>query len=73
MKHVEVEAFYAHYKHPERNYEVVELAILEATEEVAVVYRALYGEKLTFIRPFANWLETVEVGEGKRVPRFSRV
>lgn len=70
---VEVGATYVHYKRLDRSYEVTELAILEATEEVAVVYRALYGDELTFIRPLSNWLEPVTLEDGKRVARFMRI
>jgi len=71
-RYVAVGARYVHYKHPARQYEVTALAIVEATEEVAVVYRALYGDELTFIRPLQNWLAVVETGEGRRVQRFMR-
>ena len=57
-----------HYKDPTKKYEVTDLAIIEATEEVAIVYRALYGDELTFIRPLASWLYTVETGGGDMCP-----
>lgn len=62
----------AHFKHPERGYRVLSLAIAEATGEVVVVYQALYGERLTFVRPLASWLDEV-VFEGVSVPRFRKV
>ena len=69
-EHVLVGGRYTHYKHPDRPYRVASLGILEASEEVAVVYEAEYGERIAFVRPLASWLETVE-HEGLRVPRFS--
>ncbi len=73
-KHVEAGVFCTHYKHPEQNYEAVELAIFEATEEVAVVYRALYSGRLTF----SAACKLARDGSGRErereaVPRFSRV
>jgi hypothetical protein len=67
---VVVGATYAHYKG--QQYTVTGLAILEATNEPAVIYRADYDLRLTFIRPLAVWLETVEV-DGTVVPRFAQV
>lgn len=69
---VEVGARYTHYKDTRNAYVVKALAILEATEEVAVVYEGQYGEHITFIRPLVSWLELAE-RQGKLVPRFSKV
>lgn len=63
---------YVHFKHPERAYRVLTIAIAEATEEIVVVYKALYGEQLTFSRLLSSWLDEV-VWEGKTVPRFRKV
>ena len=59
---------YRHYKGQE--YIVMQLAILEATDGVAVVYRAAYDERLSFVRPLSSWLENEE-HNGKTVPRFT--
>ncbi len=67
---VTVGAEYEHYKH--MRYKVLQVALLEATNEPCVVYRAQYGERLIFVRPVANWLEQVEI-EGRLVPRFAKV
>ncbi len=40
------------------------------TEEVMVLYRALYGERGLWVRPLAMFIETVEV-DGEEKPRFS--
>jgi hypothetical protein len=63
---------YAHYKHPERTYRVVEVSLIEETLEPAVVYEAEYGEKLSFIRPLDNFLELIDV-DGAQILRFSRI
>lgn len=63
---------YAHYKHPESAYRIIGLGLLEANEEVAVIYKQEEGEHLTFIRPLRSFLETVETPEGL-VPRFIRL
>jgi ADP-ribose pyrophosphatase YjhB (NUDIX family) len=61
------------YRHSKsgKEYTVVDLAVLEETETAAVVYRAEYGERLSWIRTVENFTEEVEVG-GKRIPRFER-
>ncbi|MEV4423106.1 DUF1653 domain-containing protein [Patulibacter sp. NPDC049589] len=61
---------YRHYKGPE--YEVLSEARHSETEEVLVVYRALYGERGLWVRPKAMFVETVVV-DGVTVPRFARV
>jgi hypothetical protein len=61
---------YRHYKGPE--YEVLQEARHSETEEVLVVYRALYGERGVWVRPKAMWLEMVTV-DGREVPRFAPV
>jgi len=63
---------YVHYKHPAKTYKIVQVAVLEATDEVAVVYRAQYGEGFTFVRTLREWLELVD-WEGKTVSRFTHV
>lgn len=61
---------YRHYKGNE--YRVLGLARHSETLEVLVVYQALYGERGTWVRPAAMFVETVEVA-GQRVARFARV
>ncbi len=69
---VKVGGVYAHFKYPKNTYKVLELAVLEATSEVCVIYQATYDEKLIFVRPLSSWLETPE-WEGKKVARFQLV
>ncbi len=61
---------YRHFKGKE--YEVLSVAYNSETLESTVVYRALYGEGATWIRPASMWNELVE-HEGKLVRRFEFV
>lgn len=58
---------YEHYKG--NKYQVLGVAIHSKTLEELVVYKALYGEGLTWVRPLKMFLETVEV-DGEVKPRF---
>ena len=59
---------YRHYKGGE--YEVLGVVRHSETLEPMVLYRALYGEAGLWVRPFAMFLESVEVN-GERRPRFA--
>lgn len=61
---------YRHYKGGQ--YDVVAVARCSETLEPLVVYRALYGEGGLWVRPYAMFVETVEV-EGAPQPRFARL
>lgn len=63
---------YAHYKDATKTYEVQLLSIAEADETLQVVYRALYGRRLSFVRPLDSWNQDVEV-DGQSVKRFRRI
>jgi len=65
--HVET-GLYRHYKGAE--YEVLGTCQHSETEDVLVVYRALYGEFGLWVRPISMFNETVEL-EGEHVQRFS--
>jgi len=58
---------YEHYKG--NKYQVLGVAIHSETLEELVVYKALYGEGLTWVRPLKMFSETVEVN-GETKPRF---
>ena len=61
------------YKHYKGNlYEVLTTAQHSETEEWMVVYKALYGEKGTWVRPYEMFVERVEV-DGVMVQRFEFV
>ena len=61
---------YRHYKG--KDYEVIGVAKHSETEELFVVYRALYGERGLWVRPTAMFLDTVIV-DGLLRPRFQRL
>ena len=63
---------YCHYKDPSHTYTVSDIAILESTEDPVVIYKAEYGNNITFVRPVDEWLETVEK-DGKQVLRFTLI
>lgn len=61
---------YRHYKGGE--YEVLGLVRHSETLEPLVLYRALYGERGLWVRPYPMFVETVVV-DGQRVPRFAQL
>ena len=61
---------YQHYKG--NMYEVYMTAQHSETEEWMVVYKALYGDEGMWVRPYAMFVEKVEV-EGVMVERFKKV
>lgn len=61
---------YKHYKGG--SYQVLGVGIHSETLEEFVIYKALYGEGLTWIRPLNMFLEEVEVN-GLKQPRFKFV
>lgn len=69
---VKVGGRYAHFKNPVHTYIVRDIAILESTQEPVVIYRAEYGDNITFVRPVDEWLEVVEK-DGQQVPRFRKI
>ena len=61
---------YRHFKG--REYEVLAIARHSETEEVMVVYRALYGECGIWVRPAEMWNEFI-TRDGRRFRRFERI
>jgi len=61
---------YEHYKG--KRYQVLGVAIHSETLEELVVYTALYGAGLVWVRPLDMFLENVEV-KGEKKPRFRRI
>ena len=58
---------YRHFKGGE--YEVLGVVRHSETEEMMVLYRALYGEKGLWVRPLKMWNEVIE-RDGLCQPRF---
>lgn len=69
---VPVGAQFVHFKNSEHVYVIKDLAILEESMEVAVIYEGQYDEHISFIRPLSNFLQEIEV-DGLMVTRFQRV
>ena len=61
---------YRHYKGNE--YEVIGIVRHSETLEDMVIYKALYGEYGTWVRPLSMWENPIDVG-GKTVKRFEYV
>ncbi len=61
---------YEHYK--KNRYQVLGVAVHSETLEELIIYKALYGEGLTWVRPLEMFFEEVEI-EGKMIPRFTFV
>jgi hypothetical protein len=61
---------YEHFKGA--RYEVLLVARHSETEEEFVVYRQLYGDHSSWVRPAAMFAENVE-RDGRLVPRFARI
>lgn len=58
---------YEHYKG--NKYEVLGVCVHSETLEELVVYKALYGERLTWVRPLSMFLENFLI-DGIEKPRF---
>lgn len=61
---------YRHYKGNE--YELIGYASHSETLEDMVIYRALYGDGKTWVRPMSMWSEKVKVNGGS-VLRFTYI
>ncbi len=61
---------YRHFKGNE--YEVIGIAKHSEDEEAMVVYRALYGDGILWIRPADMWNETI-TRDGKTFLRFAKI
>jgi hypothetical protein len=59
---------YRHYKGGE--YEVIGVARHSESLEPVVVYRPLYNDSGLWVRPYAMFVEEIDVG-GRRQPRFA--
>ncbi len=59
--------FYEHYK--KKKYQVLGVVVHSETLEEHVLYKALYGEHLIWVRPLKMFLGKMVV-DGKKIPRF---
>lgn len=75
MREIEVGKTYRHFKG--KYYLVEDIAIHSETKEEFVVYKALYGECNTYIRPLEMFLEEVDINRPdniyKQKYRFERM
>ena len=53
-------------------YEVLDVVRSSETLQPMVLYRALYGEGGLWVRPYAMFVEQVDLAEGSQ-PRFARL
>ncbi|MBP7811553.1 MAG: DUF1653 domain-containing protein [Candidatus Moranbacteria bacterium] len=69
---IRIDERYRHYKG--REYTVVGCVVIEATDEMGVLYRADYAELegIVFLRPLQEFLSSVETDEGQ-MPRFALI
>ena len=61
---------YNHYKGNE--YEVIGISKHSESLEVMVIYKALYGDGGTWVRPLSMWDNLIEI-DGKTVKRFEYI
>ena len=71
-KSVKVGGIYNHYKDVSKEYRVLNLAITENDDKICVIYQALYGKKLIFVRPLLSWLSSVK-WHGQEIKRFTLI
>jgi hypothetical protein len=59
-----------HYKGGE--YVANNVVLIEATDEVSVLYTSIVQPEVSFVRPLQSWLEMIE-RNGETQPRFARI
>ena len=69
MKLIEL-GLYRHYKG--NQYEVIGFSKHSETLEDMIIYKALYGEYGTWVRPLSMWEEIIEI-DNKKVKRFEYI
>jgi hypothetical protein len=73
MDKVKIGSKYFHYKSPEKLYTIIDIVMIEETEEPGVVYKPDYVDSpIKWLRPISNFLSEVEVG-GEKVMRFTLI
>ncbi len=63
---------YYHYREPNKYYRVLGIAINEANEKPAIIYRALYGEGLLWVRDYDIWRQEIN-HNGSVTTRFIKL
>lgn len=61
---------YRHYKGME--YQVIGIVKHSETEEALVLYKMLYGDFSSWVRPYEMFIETIEIN-GEIKPRFELI
>jgi len=61
---------YEHYKG--NRYEVIDTVRHSESEELMVLYRALYGDEGLWVRPFSMFFEEITI-DNKTTPRFKYI
>ncbi|MCX6803420.1 MAG: DUF1653 domain-containing protein [Candidatus Diapherotrites archaeon] len=67
---------WTHFKHPEREYEIIGIAKNSSDLEEMIIYKALYADEFPFgqlwARPKKEFIgKTIDKKTGKEVERFS--
>ncbi|RYE14284.1 MAG: DUF1653 domain-containing protein [Rickettsiales bacterium] len=62
---------YYHYRDKNNFYKVVNIALDEASESPLIIYKALYGQRLTWCRPLNKWFDFVD-NNGVNETRFTK-
>jgi len=75
-KLVKVGATYSHYRDLANRYKVLNLIIIEATQETGVMYQKESGSgflnSVIWIRPVHSWIEKVPDNNESVIPRFQK-
>ncbi|MBI2103624.1 DUF1653 domain-containing protein [Candidatus Woesebacteria bacterium] len=69
---IEIGGIYFHHKRPKNYYLIEAVGFIESAEEICVVYRALYGKRIVWVRTLKNFLDEVNI-TGRKTKRFIKV
>ena len=64
---------YFHYKNKKHFYKIIAVGFIEETEKPCVVYQAERGEKIVWVRTAKEFFSKVELPNGSKVDRFTKV
>lgn len=56
-KLVTVGGTYFHYKNPDNYYVIESIGLIEENQKPAVIYRALYGKGIVWVRPLKEFMK----------------